>query len=53
MEIAEYIYKGVVQVDANHVGHSRKTRGESTSSNTYPNMSESAVKRRKLYVDHT
>ena len=59
-EIAEYIYEGVVEnyyikttrADANRAGHIRKIIGESASPNTYSKMSESAVKRRKRYVDH-
>ena len=60
MKIAESIYESVVETsykkttraDDNHVGHKRKMRGETALSNTYSDMSESASKRRKIYVDH-
>ena len=59
MEISEYIYKGIAKpyhekptrAYANRAGHSRKMRGESNSSNTYSNISESASKRSKRCVD--
>ena len=39
-------------VDANRAGHSRKMIREVASSNTYPEMSDSASKHRKIYVDN-
>ena len=60
MEIAEYIYEGVVEPsykkhtreDDNCADHSRKMRGESASSTTNYKMSESSGNRIKRYVDH-
>ena len=60
MEIPNYICGGVVEPsykkptreDANRAGYSRKTRGESASLNTYSNMSESAIKCIKRYVEN-
>ena len=59
MEIAEFIYEGVVEpsykttgADANRAGNSRLNIGESALSNTYSEMSESSEKRRKTYVDN-
>ena len=59
MEIDESIYEDVVEpsykkptwVDANHAGHSRQKKGESTSPWTRPEKGESAGKRRKRHVD--
>ena len=55
MEIAEYIYEGVVEPSykkptrayANRGGQSRNKRGESASTKTLPATSESAGKRRE------
>ena len=60
MEIAEYIYEGVLEpsykkptrTDARRAGQSRKMRRETALSNTQSEMSESSDKRRKSYVDH-
>ena len=60
MEIAESIYEGFVEpsyknytrADANCDDLTRKTRGESTSSTIYYEMSESNAKHRKRDVDH-
>ena len=60
MEISESINECVVETsykiytrgDVNRAGHIRKMGGESTSSNTYSEMSESADKCRKIHVDH-
>ena len=59
MEIAEYIYEGVVEtsykkpnrVEASRAGHSRQKRGEASSSWTLPEKIDSAGKSRKRYVD--
>ena len=59
MEIADYIYEGVVEpshkkpihADSNRAGHSRYKRVEAASSLTCPEKGESASKRRKLLVD--
>ena len=59
-EIAESIYKGVVEPSytkttreyANCAGNISKMRGESASSHTHSDMSESSRKRRKRYVEH-
>ena len=59
MEIAEYIYEGIVEsykkptrIDTNCSGIGRKTRGEAALSTTYYKMSESAGKRRRSYAEH-
>ena len=60
MEIAEYIYEGVVEnsykiptrEDTNCYSHSRKKREFPTSSKTYSETNKSSVKLRKRYVDH-
>ena len=60
MDIAEYIYEGVVEPsykqptreDTTHAGHRRENRLESTSSHTYSAMIENTGKHRKRYVDH-
>ena len=60
MEISESMLEGVVEpyykkptrADANRAGHIRKMRGESNLSDTCSEMSESASKCRKRYVDH-
>ena len=60
MEISEYIYevlsenfyKQYTRAYSTRAGHSRKKRRESASPNTHPAMSESAVKRRKKYLDY-
>ena len=59
MEIAEYIYEGVLEPsykkptreDANSAGHISKMRGEATSSNNYSKMIERSGKHIKRYVD--
>ena len=59
MEIAGYIYKGVVEpsyknptrAESNHDGHSSQKRGEAASSQTHYKIGESSVKRRKQYLD--
>ena len=60
MEIAESIYEGVsepsykktTRTDTTRASHSRQKRGESASSHTYYEMSESTDKRRKRYIDY-
>ena len=60
MDISESICEGAVEpsyketnrTDATRDGHSRLKRGEPALSNTYSDMSESAGKRRKIYVDY-
>ena len=55
VEIAEYIYKGVVEpsykkttrADANRAGHISNNRGLYTLSKMHPVMGQSAGKRRK------
>ena len=60
MEIAEYIYKGLIEpsykkttrADANCDGQIRIKIGETTLSITYSKMSESSGNHRKRYVDY-
>ena len=60
MDIYESIYEGLVEpsykkttrADSNRAVHSRLKRGDSASSNTYSEMSESSGKRRKRNADH-
>ena len=60
MDIAEYIYEGVVEPSykqsnsaySTRSGHNSKNIWEYTSSHTYSVMSESSDKDRKRYVDH-
>ena len=60
MDITEFVYKGEVEpfnkktsrTYANRDGHIRLKRGESALSNTYSEMSESASKCRRIYLDY-
>ena len=59
-ETSDYIYEGVVEpsykksnrADATKPGNNRKNGGEYALSHTYSEMSESAGKCRKIYVDY-
>ena len=59
IDILESIYEGILETsqgetskaDSTRAGHVRLKRGESALSNTYSEMSESAEKLRKRYVD--
>ena len=61
MEIAEYIYKSVVEPsykepnreDINRAGRSRNNRGEDDSYKTHPATVESSGKHIKRYVDRS
>ena len=59
MEMTKFIYEGVVELSykttreyATRAGHRRLIRGESSSSNNHPKISESDGKLRKINVDY-
>ena len=60
MEIAEYVYEGVVESsykkpmrsDANRAGNRNKMRRDAALSITYSEVSESIGNHRKRYVEH-